>query len=179
MIVCHPIVREITDYNDFTGRTEAVKTVDIRARVSGYLEKVLFKEGMEVKEGDTLFVIDPRTYQADYDRALANVALAKAHLERVHSGLPAGRKSCCRERRSASRTSTWPRAIEMKARRTVMVAKAALKSAKLNLDWTDVAAPISGRISRQMIDPGNMVKADDTVLTTVVSQDPDLRLLRR
>lgn len=73
----------VTDFEDFTGTTVAVKGVDVRARVTGYLEKVLFKEGAEVKEGDRLFVIDPRTYQADYDHALANLAQAKAHLERV------------------------------------------------------------------------------------------------
>ena len=81
----NPVAAKSPITTNSTGRTKAVKTVDVRARVSGYLEKVLFKEGMEVKAGDTLFIIDPPTYQADYDRALANVALAKAHLARVQA----------------------------------------------------------------------------------------------
>ena len=170
VIVCYPVARPITDYNEFTGRTEAVKTVDIRARVSGYLENVLFKEGMEVKEGETLFVIDPRTYKADYDRASANLALAKAHLARVEADFKRAQELLPR-RRSASRTSTWPRAIETKARHRSRWRRPPWKPPNY-LEWTDVVSPISGRISRQMIDPGNLVKADDTVLSTVVSQDP-------
>ena len=71
-----PVTQQIVDYVDFTGRTEAMPTIDVRARVSGYLDKVLFREGFDVKEGDMLFLIDPRTYQADYDRAGANLAQA-------------------------------------------------------------------------------------------------------
>ena len=85
----------VTDYEDFTGQTRAVKSVDVRARVSGYLEKVRFKEGTEVKEGEKLFEIDPRTYQADYDQAWPTWSLAKAHLRPGHRRLQAGRRSCC------------------------------------------------------------------------------------
>ena len=171
VIVCYPVARPITDYNEFTGRTEAVKTVDIRARVSGYLENVLFKEGMEVQEGETLFVIDPRTYKADYDRALANLALAKAHLARVEADFKRAQELLPRKAMAQS-DFDLAKGDRDEGAASVEVAEAALKTAKNYLEWTDVVSPISGRISRQMIDPGNLVKADDTVLSTVVSQDP-------
>src|SRR6516225_8600344 len=78
-----PVVREVTDYEDFTGRTDAKLTVEVRARVTGYLSKINFKDGCEVKEGDVLFEIDRGPYQADYDRALANLVLAEAHQKRL------------------------------------------------------------------------------------------------
>ena len=126
---------------------------------------------MEVKAGDTLFIIDPRTYQADYDRALANVALAKAHLERVSADYRRAEELLPRKAISQS-DFDLAKGDRDEGAANVAVAAAALKSAKDYLDWTNVVTPISGRISRQMIDPGNMVKADDTLLTTVVSQDP-------
>ena len=148
-----------------------MKTIDVRARVSGYLEKVLFREGYDVKEGDVLFLIDPRTYQADYDRAVANLAQAKAHLARVEADYQRAETLiktaaisqsdydlALGNRNEAAAWSGWPR------RR--------VNTAKLNLDFTKVTAPISGRISRQNIDPGNLVMADNTILTTVVSLDP-------
>ena len=90
--VSTPVTREITDFEEFTGHTEAVKTIDVRARVSGYLEKVFFKEGVEVNEGDPLFEIDRRTYQADYDRAVANLAQAEAHLTRMEANYKRAKK---------------------------------------------------------------------------------------
>jgi multidrug efflux pump subunit AcrA (membrane-fusion protein) len=103
-----PVTKPIVDYEDFTGRTEAMRSIDVRARVTGYLEKVLFREGFDVKEGDTLFLIDPRTYQADYDRAVANVAQAKAHLERLQADY--------QRAQSPRPTTTWPWAIATKHR---------------------------------------------------------------
>ena len=171
VIVCAPLVRKITDYNDFEGRTKAVHTVEVRARVSGYLQKVLFKEGMEVKAGETLFIIDPTTYQADYDRALANVNLAKAHLERVQADFKRAEELLPRKAISQS-DFDLAKGDRDEGAASVKVAEAALETAGKYLDWTKVRADDSGRISRQMIDPGNMVKADDTLLTTIVSQDP-------
>ena len=171
--VSTPVVKTVTDFEDFTGHVEAMRGIDVRARVSGYLDKVLFKEGMEVEEGTPLFEIDRRTYQADYDRAGANLTQAKAHLTRLEADY----------QRAASLIGT--KAISQadfdqaagdrdEAAAAVKVAEAALHTSRLNLDFTTVTAfpPIAGRISRQMIDPGNLVKADDTVLTTVVSFDP-------
>ena len=166
-----PVIRQIVDYVDFTGRTEAMKSIDVRARVSGYLDKVLFREGHEVQEGDVLFLIDPRTYQADYDRAVANLAQAKAHLNRVESDFQ--RAETLIKTATISK-SDYDLALgnREEAAALVHVAEAALNTSKLNLDFTKVTAPISGQISRQNIDPGTLVMADNTILTTVVSLDP-------
>ena len=165
------VTRQIVDYVDFTGRTEAMKTIDVRARVSGYLDRVLFQEGYDVKEGDVLFVIDPRTYQADHDRAVANLAQAKAHLVRVEADL---QRAETLVKTAAIAKSDYDLALgdRNEAAALVGVAEAAVNTAKLNLGFTKVTAPVSGRISRQNLDPGNLVVADTTVLTTIVSLDP-------
>jgi RND family efflux transporter MFP subunit len=169
--VSTPVTREITDTVEFTGHTEARKTICIRARVSGYLVKVLFQEGAEVREGDPLFEIDPRTYQADYDRAVANLAQARAHLIRLQANFKRAQNLITTK---AISQADYDQAVgdRDEADAAVKVAVAALHTAELNLTWTRVTAPISGRISRQLIDPGNLVKADDTALTTIVSLDP-------
>ena len=166
-----PAVQQIVDHEDFTGRIEAMKSVDLRARVSGYLEKVLFREGFDVKENETLFLIDPRTYQADYDRAIANLAQAKAHLDRTAADYE---RAKALDRTAAIAKSDVDLALGNRDEASAMVgvAEAALNTTRLNLDFTKVLAPISGRISRQNIDPGNLVVADNTILTTVVSLDP-------
>ena len=169
--VAMPVSQQIVDYEDFTGRTEAVKSIDMRARVSGYLEEVKFREGFDVKEGDTLFLIDPRTYQADYDRAVANLAQAKAHLARLEADYQRAQTLIAS---AAIAKADYDLALgdRNEASAMVGVAEAALNTSRLNLGFTKVTAPISGRISRQDIDPGNMVVADTTILTTIVSLDP-------
>ncbi len=166
-----PVTKQIVDYMDFTGRTEAVPSIDVRARVSGYMEKVLFREGFDVKGGDVLFLIDPRTYQADYDRAVANLAQARAHLTHLEANYKRAKNLIGRR---AISESDFDQALgdRDEAEAAVKVAEAALHTSDLNLKWTRVLAPISGRISRQNIDPGNMVVADNTILTTLVSLDP-------
>ena len=166
-----PVTKQITDYVDFTGRTEALPTIDVRARVSGYLDKVLFREGFDVKAGETLFLIDPRTYQADYDRAAANLAQARAHLTRMEANYKRAQNLLPTH---AISQADYDQAVgdHDEAQAAVKQTEAALHSSDLNLQWTRVVAPISGRISRQMIDPGNMVAADTTILTTLVSLDP-------
>ncbi len=171
VLVSKPVRDVVTDYEDFTGETRAVKSIDVRARVTGYLEKVRFTEGAEVKEGEKLFEIDPRTYQADYDRALANVGLAKAHLERVTADFKRAQELLPMKAISKS-DFDLAKGDHDEGAASVAVAEAALHTAKLNLDWCVVTAPISGRISRQRIDPGNLVQADNTILTTIVSLDP-------
>jgi RND family efflux transporter MFP subunit len=171
VIVGMPVTRLVTDFNDFPGRTEAVKGIDVRARVQGYLDKVLFKEGADVKEGDALFIIDPRTYKADYDRAAANLALAKAHLTRTEADFRRA-KELLPMKAIAKSDFDLAQGDRDEAAATVEVAEAALHTSKLNLDFTTVTAPIGGRISRQNIDPGNLVLADNTILTTIVSLDP-------
>jgi RND family efflux transporter MFP subunit len=166
-----PVTQQIVDHEDFTGRTEAVKSIDMRARVTGYLDKVLFREGFDVKEGDTLLLIDPRTYKADYDRAVANLAQAKAHLARLEADFQRAQTLIQSE---AIAKADYDLALgdRNEAAAMVGVAEAALNTTRLNLVFTKVTAPISGRISRQDIDPGNLVVADTTILTTIVSLDP-------
>jgi RND family efflux transporter MFP subunit len=166
-----PVTAQVTDYEDFPGRTEAVNTIDVRARVTGYLEKVHFKEGADVKEGDPLFEIDPRPYQAELARTEANLVQAEARLRRLNadwtraSGLIA-KGAIGREEFDKI---TGDRA---EAAAAVGVATASRDLAKLNLSFTNVRACINARISRRYIDPGNLVKADETILTTLVSLDP-------
>ena len=164
--VAQPVKHVVTDYQDFTGRMEAVQSVDLRARVSGYLDKVLFKEGSQVKKGEVLFVIDPRPYQAAVDQAQANLKVAEAQrelskrqLERVKA---AGGRHCPQELDVAESTYRTAEA-------TVVAAKAAVEIAKLNLEWTKVQAPIDGRIGRSMMTPGNLVRADETLLANIVN----------
>jgi RND family efflux transporter MFP subunit len=171
VLVSLPVTREVTDYVDFPGRIEAVNSVEVRARVTGYLEKVNFKEGEDVKQGDVLFEIDPRPYQADFDRAEANFVQAQAHLSRLETDyqralelLPGRRIS----REEFDRIAGDRR----EASAALGVAKANRDLSSLNLSFTKVRAPLTGRISRRYIDPGNLVKADDTPLTTIVSLDP-------
>jgi RND family efflux transporter MFP subunit len=166
-----PILREVTEYEDFTGMTQALQTIEVRARVSGYLAKVNFKEGAEVKEGDQLFEIDPRPYRAELAQAEANVVQAEAHARRL--GLDAERAVRLVARGAMGREENDKiMGDKAEAEAAVGSARASRDRAKLNLDFTQVAAPISGRISRRLLDPWNMVKADETPLTTVVSLDP-------
>jgi RND family efflux transporter MFP subunit len=171
VIVSLPVVKEVTDFEDFTGRTDAVATVQVRARVSGYLDKILFTEGREVKEGDPLFEIDPRTYQDDLDQKESTVAQAEAHFKRLDRDY--GRAAKLLPDNAVSQTEfDQIMGDRDEAAAALKVAKAAAELSHLNLSFTKVAAPLSGRIGKQMIDPGNMVQADQTVLTTIVSQDP-------
>ncbi len=169
--VARPIVREVTDYEDFTGRTEAVNRVDLRARVTGYLVKSFFKEGSEVKQGDLLFEIDPRPYQAQMDRAEAAVHLAEAQLKLAEADLQRA-KALLAQKVVAPGEIDKPVAERAEAEARVRAAKAGLEVARLNLDFTRVRAPIAGRIGRQLLTPGNLVSADETILATVVSRDP-------
>jgi RND family efflux transporter MFP subunit len=166
-----PAARQLADHADFTGRTEAAATVELRARVSGYLTRVFFKDGAEVKQGDLLFEIDPRPYQAELDRASAAVALSEAHLKRAQTDV--ARAKALLDRAAIAKEEYDKHLDEVAvAEAGVKAAKASREVAALNLSWTKVTAPIAGRISRHLIDPGNVVKADDTVLARIVSTDP-------
>ena len=176
---------EVTDFEDFTGRTMAKPTTDIRPRVTGYLNKIFFKDGVEVKEGDELFEIDPRPYQAEVDRAQSNLDQSQAHLSRLNADLQ--RANVMLPSRSISRED-YDRIVgdQAEANAAIGVAKASLDLAKLNLSYTKIMAPISGRVSRTVFDEGNLVRADETVLTTIVALDPiyavfgvDERLLQK
>jgi RND family efflux transporter MFP subunit len=166
--------REITDWDEFTGRLEAVDAVEIRPRVSGYITRVMFDEGKEVQKGEVLFEIDPRPYQADLARAQAELerarsaaSLAASEVERASNLVKV--QAISREEFD-SRTSA-----EAQGGATVRAAEAAVQTARLNLEWTRVRSPIAGRVSNAMVTPGNLVQAGPpsaTLLTTVVSLDP-------
>jgi len=169
--VAAAISRKVTDSDEFTGRFEAVERVEVRPRVSGYISSVNFKEGSEVKKGDVLFVIDPRPYQADRDRAAAGLAQARSQLALARSERERATKLLAQHAISQEEYDTRTAGNEQ-AEANVEAAKAALDSAALNLEFTRVTAPISGRISRALVTAGNFVTNGQTPLTTLVSLDP-------
>jgi RND family efflux transporter MFP subunit len=169
--VVRAVSREITDYEVFTGRTEAAMRVDLRARVSGYLINVNFKEGTDVKKGDVLFEIDPRPYQAELDRMDARLNLSVTHLKKAEAEFK--RFKALLASRTVSQEEYDRVASEREeAEAAVVVAKADREVAKLNLTFTKVTAPIDGRIGRRIVDPGNIVKADETILATIIALNP-------
>lgn len=167
-----PVVnRQVAEWDEFTGHFEARQMVEVRARVSGFIQRVAFREGALVREGDPLFVIDPRPYDAEVARADAileqartQAQLATVELERAKRLV--GTQAISREELDA-RTSGVAEASA-----NVRAAEAALRTARLNLEWTTVRAPISGRVGRAQITVGNLVQAGPSVLTTLVSVDP-------
>jgi multidrug efflux system membrane fusion protein len=171
--VSQPVVREVTDYVDFTGRTQAVNLVNVIARVSGYLVKEPFKEGSDVKAGDLLFEIDPRPYQAQFDVALAKVNQSKTQLRLAQVVLARDEQvSRATPGSVGSQQIDQDRAAVDEAQSQINVAQAALEPCKLNLDFCKVTSPIDGLASRYYLTPGNLVTRDQTVLTTIVSLDP-------
>jgi RND family efflux transporter MFP subunit len=170
-MVSQPVEREITDYNDYTGRTAAVETVEVRARVSGYLVKVNFPEGSMVKKGDLLFQIDPRPFQAALDEAKGQVAQLEARLTRAEADV-ARNERLLPKGAASQRDLDTAVADRGEARAGIQSARAAVDRAALDLEFTKVTAPISGRISRYLITEGNLVTMNTTLLTTIVSIDP-------
>jgi RND family efflux transporter MFP subunit len=215
--VAVPVEREVTDYADFTGRTGAVESVEVRARVDGYLDSVHFKAGSLVKKGDVLFVIDQRPFvrelnrakaqleqaQAEYQHALTQIETAEAAKVRADAGLENARfrvdrattllskggmsqeeldqrKSDVRKAeadvRSAIAEIASAKAAVNSAKAAETSAQAAVAIAELNLEYTTVTAPVSGRISRNLVSVGNLIQAGQsgggTLLTTIVSVDP-------
>jgi RND family efflux transporter MFP subunit len=170
--VCVPKADEVQDYEDFPGRIEAINAVAVRARVTGYLlDNVPFREGEEVKKGDLLFEVDARHYQAEFDKADGSVMQMEGRLKRLDADY--ARASSLLPSRGIS-PEEFDRVIGDRAEAigSVKVAKAQREIASVNLNYCKVKAPISGKISRRMLDPGNLVKADETLLTTIVSADP-------
>src|SRR6202790_1852369 len=172
--VASVLEQRVKDWDEFTGRLQAVETVEIRPRVSGYIDKVAFTEGSQVKGGDLLFVIDPRPYQAEYDRAAADVKryktaleLARIELVRVQRLKESGAVS---EEELDERKSTVAQ-----AEANMAGAEAAREAASLNLNFTQVTSPIAGRVSRAEVTRGNLVTGGSnggTLLSSVVSMDP-------
>jgi multidrug efflux system membrane fusion protein len=163
------LVRDLHDWADYTGRLEAIDTVEVRARVGGYLESVEFEEGGRVEKGDVLFKIDPRPFRAEVDRLRAQRDQAKAELRLAESNDDRAerlfaKKAISREERESLQASASV------AKAKVAAVEAALEAAELDLGFTRVTAPISGRVSRAVVTPGNLVDSS-TLLTTLVSDD--------
>ncbi len=169
-----PLVREVVEWDEYTGRLEAVESVEVRARVSGYLQSVHFTDGAVVKKGALLFVIDPRPYQAELNRAKAAFEQASARYERAQKDF--ARAQLLVKSRAMSQEEVDTRSADQReAQESVQAARAAIDAAQLNVEFTQVKAPISGRISREFVTVGNLVNggsADSTLLTRLVSLDP-------
>ncbi|MCQ4445029.1 efflux RND transporter periplasmic adaptor subunit [Enterobacter cloacae] len=165
------VVKSISQWDSFNGRIEAVESVQLRPRVSGYIDKVNYTDGQEVKKGEVLFTIDDRTYRAALEQAQANLARARTQASLAQS--EANRTDKLVNTNVVSREE-WEqrRSAATQAQADIRAAQAAVDAAQLNLDFTKVTAPIDGRASRALITSGNLVTAGDTasVLTTLVSQ---------
>jgi len=172
--VAKVLSKRIKDWDEFTGRFQAVDTVEVRPRVSGYIDQTLFGEGQLVKKDDVLFIIDPRPYQADYERAKAGLELAKS--QRELASIEAARVQKLKDSGAVSREELDERLSTLHQQQAnVAASKAALDNAALNLSWTKVRAPVDGRASRNEVTRGNLVTGGNnggTLLTTVVSVDP-------
>ncbi|MGL6211145.1 MAG: efflux RND transporter periplasmic adaptor subunit, partial [Paracoccaceae bacterium] len=169
--VTKPIVKEIIEDDEFVGRFEAAENVAVRARVSGYLQASNFRDGAMVAAGDPLFTIDQRLFDVALRQAQAEVAIAQAskdfaeeQLDRATALMGSGSiaQSVLDERRQTF----------LAASGVLEQANQAVETAQINLDFSQVVAPIAGRIDRRLVTPGNLVRADDTVLTSIVSIDP-------
>ncbi|HEX4131943.1 MAG TPA: efflux RND transporter periplasmic adaptor subunit [Pirellulales bacterium] len=171
VLVAYPTEDTVTEFEEFTGRTMAIHTIEIRARVSGYLDRVFFKDGVDVAAAAPLFEIDPRPYRTEVERTSAAVEQAEARLERCA-------RIEDRSRRLIPTGSVTEEGLDVahfdreEAKAALDAAKASLDTAKLNLSFTTISSPIKGRISRRLVDPGNLVQADDTPLAVIVSVDP-------
>jgi RND family efflux transporter MFP subunit len=171
VLVSPAVEKEFVDFEEFTGRLEAFKKVDIQARVTGFLDKVNFREGSRVKKDAVLAEIDPRPYKADFDKAEASIVQAQAKLTRLEGDLNRA-ADLFRGKNIGKEEFEKVHGDHAEAVAALKVAEAGRVSAKLFLDYTKVISPIDGIAGRLMIDEGNLVKADGTVLTTVVTQDP-------
>jgi multidrug efflux system membrane fusion protein len=170
--VSHPVSREVTDFVDFTGRTDAVQAVDVRARVTGYLIQMPFKEGAEVKKGDLLFEIDPRPYQAQLDQALGQVELAKATRTLAQITYARDQEIARTPGAVSQQLLDQDRASVAQTEAQVKAFEASAQVFRLNVGYCKVTAPIDGRVSRYFLTLGNLINQDQTLLTTVVSVDP-------
>ncbi len=166
--------RDINEWDEFTGRLEAVDAVEIRPRVSGYIQRVAFAEGKEVRKGDVLFEIDPRPYAADLARADAELEVARTRAELAAREVERAGRLVAVQAISKEEFDTRT-AGEAESAAAVRAAEAAVATARLDLEWTRVRSPIAGRVGRAEVTEGNLVQAGPptaTRLTTVVSLDP-------
>jgi RND family efflux transporter MFP subunit len=169
--VAKPVVKDIVEMDEYTGRFDAVGSVEVRARVGGYLESVHFHDGALVKEGDLLFVIDRRPYKAALDQAESSLTAAQTRFDLARLELE-------RAERLVRTGAGTEQALDQRRQQYLATqadlggAKAALEQARLNYEFTEIRAPITGRISRKLVTEGNLVNANATMLTTIVTTDP-------
>ena len=169
--VAQVLSKQVSEWDDFTGRVTAIETVELRPRVSGYVERVAYKEGQEVKKGDLLFVIDQRRYKAQLDQAQADLERARAEARLAQT--QDARAQTLVEAKAISREEfETRRAATTQGNAAVRAAEAAVANAQLDLQFTQVRSPINGRAGRAAVTEGNLAQADSTLLTTLVSQDP-------
>ena len=169
--VATPLQATITDWNEYTGRFEAVERVELRARVSGYLNQIKFRDGQLVKKGDVLFLVDPRPFEAAHARAEAELQAAQAEQTRAAAELARG-EELVQNRTLSESALDERRAAKLQADAQVAIAEAAMRATALDVEFTEVKAPFSGRISATEVDVGNLVTAGETELAVLVSINP-------
>ena len=172
--VAKPVAQNVIEWDEYTGRFEASEQADVRARVSGFLDEIHFEDGQLVVAGQLLFVIDPRPFEAELARTQGQLAVAQAQLELAEKEL--ARMETLRDSRAISQNDVdVRRANRLQAVAEVQAAEAVVRAARLELEFTQVTAPISGRISDRRVDVGNLISgggAQSTLLTTIVKLDP-------
>ena len=171
VMVAQPLKQRVTDWNDYVGRFESIDAVDLRPRVSGYLQQLSFRDGQRVRKGQLLFVIDPRPYLAALGQAKAQTGRALATLNNAEVELR--RSRALFQAQAGSQQDVETRlAAEQQARADLVAARESQRAAQLNVEFTRIVAPLSGRISDRKVAPGNLVTADTTVLTSIVNDAP-------
>jgi RND family efflux transporter MFP subunit len=173
--VAKPTQRTVVDYDEYVGRFVAVDAVEVRARVSGYLESVHFKDGQIVKQGELLFTIDKRPFQNALDQARANLALARSNLTYAESDLTRG-KQLVRDKTITEQVFEQRAQSKRNAEASVAANEAAVRQAELDLEFTELRAPVTGRIGDRRVTPGNLItggsSGNTTLLANIVSLDP-------
>ena len=173
--VANPIQRTVTDYDEYVGRFVAIDSVEIRARVSGYLDKVHFTDGQTVKQGDPLFSIDKRPFQTALDQAKATLTQARANLAFAENDLGRGQQ-LVRDRTITEQTFDQRTQAKRVAEASVLAQEAAVRQASLDLEFTELKTPVTGRIGDRRVSPGNLVTGgtggNTTLLATIVTYDP-------
>lgn len=171
VIIDRPVLQDVQDAEEFPGRTEPVKNVEIRSQVTGAMEKVHFKDGTDIAAGQTLFSIDSRVFRSELDKAKATVVQMKARFDRVskdYERLKGIQATGAGSKEEFDRVT----GDKAEAEAAVAVAEATVQLAQTNLEYCTITAPFAGRVSRRTVDPGNIIKANETVLTTILTLDP-------
>ena len=169
--VAQVLSKSVQQWDEYTGRVSAIDAVELRPRVSGYVLRVAYKEGQDVKQGDLMFQIDQRPYRAALDNAQAQLARAHA-TEQLETIRNKRAQFLINDEAISQEELDLRRAAHAQSTADVHAAEAAVATAKLNLSFTEVRAPVTGRASRALLTVGNLATADETLLTTIVSQDP-------